>query len=262
MLRDADKTKKEIIEWIQQYFEKKAPDCSAIIGISGGKDSSVAAALCAEAIGAERLIGVLMPNGKQEDILYARELTDYLNIPSMELNIGDTVEILGKTLEKNFELCKISGQKALTKETSINLPARVRMTVLYAVAQMMPQGARVVNTSNRSEDFVGYATKYGDSAGDFSPLSGILVHEVKQLGKALGLPEKFVEKTPSDGLSGMSDEEKLGFTYDALDRYIVSGICKSHDIKKKIDGLHEKNLHKIKPMPGFILKDEDRCQEA
>lgn len=207
MLRDADKTKKEIIEWIQQYFEKKAPDCSAIIGISGGKDSSVAAALRAEAIGAERVIGVLMPNGKQEDILYARELTDYLNIPSMELNIGDTVEILGKTLEKNFELCKISGQKALTKETSINLPARVRMTVLYAVAQMMPQGARVVNTSNRSEDFVGYATKYGDSAGDFSPLSGILVHEVKQLGKALGLPEKFVEKTPSDGLSGMSDED-------------------------------------------------------
>ena len=120
----------------------------------------------------------------------------------------------------------------------------------------------MVNTSNRSEDFVGYATKYGDSAGDFSPLSGILVHEVKQLGKALGLPEKFVEKTPSDGLSGMSDEEKLGFTYDALDRYIVSGICKSHDIKKKIVGLHEKNLHKIKPMPGFILKDEDRCQEA
>ena len=132
------------------------------------------------------------------------------------------------------------------------------MSTLYAVGQMIPGGARVVNTCNASEDYVGYSTKYGDAAGDFSPLSQLLVHEVRQIGDVMGLPADLVHKTPSDGLSGQDDEQKLGFTYATLDNYVLTGECEDEATKAKIDRLHVINLHKLRLMPAFMPGVSDR----
>ena len=211
MLNYPCQVKEEVKRWIRDYFEENGKGCFAVIGISGGKDSSVAAALCVEALGKERVIGVLMPNGIQSDIEDAKRLVKFLEIPHLIINIGTTSAALCRELEQNEVLQSMTGSAGLSKDSKINLPARIRMTTLYAVAQSLPDGGRVVNTCNRSEDYVGYSTKYGDSAGDFSPLLDFLVEEVRELGYALGLPRDLIEKTPSDGLSGSSDEEKLEF---------------------------------------------------
>ena len=251
MLKDPVKTKEDIVRWIRTYFEENGPGCSAVIGISGGKDSSVAAALCAEALGKERVLGVLMPNGVQSDISDSRRLVDFLGIPHVELNIGGAFEAMTGMLTGSAELLSISGTDTVTNDTRVNLPPRLRMATLYAVGQMLPGGARVVNTCNASEDYVGYSTKFGDAAGDFSPLSHLLVHEVRQIGDVLGLPAELVHKTPSDGLSGLDDEQKLGFTYAALDEYILTGKCEDASVRAKIDRLHRINLHKLQLMPAF-----------
>ena len=244
MLKNPQETKEQMITWIQHYFESMPKGTCVVIGISGGKDSSITAALCAEALGCDRVIGVLMPNGIQADIEYAHALVKYLGIKSIEINIAATVEALQHTIEQEM-------QSTLQTEVKVNLPARIRMTTLYAVAQNLLQGGRVVNTCNRSEDYVGYATKFGDAAGDFSVLSDLLVEEVRQVGYALGLPERFINKVPQDGLSGVSDEEKLGFTYQELDHYIKTGECEALSKKQKILQLHQDNRHKLEPMPSF-----------
>jgi len=238
---DAVKTKDELIKWIQDYFAGNGPDCSAVIGISGGKDSSVAAALCAQALGARRVFGVLMPQGEQHDIGFSRDLVDHLGIRSVTINIKDAVDALLAEI-KNSGL-------AANRQAVINIPARVRMTALYAVSAI--ENGRVVNTCNLSEDWVGYSTKFGDGAGDFSPLSQLTVAEVKAIGAELGLPLKLTEKIPEDGLSGLSDEDNLGFSYSVLDRYIREGVCEDAATKEKIDRLHKINLHKLKLMPCF-----------
>ena len=255
MLINPEQTKNEIVEWIRTYFEANGKGCSAVIGISGGKDSSVAAALCAEALGRERVLGVLMPNGVQSDISDARQLVSFLQIPHVELNIGAAFQAMKGMLEGNGELLDLCAVREITKDTEVNLPPRLRRATLYAVGQMLPKGARVVNTCNASEDYVGYSTKYGDAAGDFSPLSHLLVHEVRQIGEVLGLPSSLVKKTPSDGLSGMSDEDKLGFTYEVLDRYILTGRIEDNATKERIDRLHKINLHKLTLMPAFEIKE-------
>ena len=251
MLHNPERITKELINWIHNYFEENGRNCCAVIGISGGKDSSVAAALCANALGPKRVVGVLMPNGEQSDIEDARLLVRHLDIPFLEVDILPTVTQLKKSLFYNPEFEKIRGQPQVPLDTEINLPPRIRMATLYAIAQSLPYGGRVVNTCNRSEDYVGYSTKYGDAAGDFSPLSNFLVHEVKQIGSVLKLPDRLIEKIPTDGLSGQSDEKKLGFSYDTLDHYILSGICADPVIKAKIDFLHNQNLHKLRPMASF-----------
>jgi NAD+ synthase len=251
MLRDPEKTKNEIVAWIRNYFEENGKGCKAVIGISGGKDSSIAAALCAEALGRDRVVGVLMPNGVQSDISDSRKLVEFLQIPYVELNIGGAFNAMKDMLTGSEALRNISGSEGLTRDTEINLPPRLRMSTLYAVGQMVPGGARVVNTCNASEDYVGYSTKYGDAAGDFSPLSHLLVHEVRQIGDCLGLPRELVHKTPSDGLSGQDDEQKLGFTYAMLDEYVLTGECGDPVIKEKIDRLHRINLHKLRLMPAY-----------
>ena len=245
MLKDAQKTKDAIVEWIREYFKTNGENFSAVVGISGGKDSTIVAALCKEALGAERVIGVLMPDGDQADIQDSIDIVEHLGIKSFTVNISACTGALKETLKKDFEL---------SKNTLINLPPRIRMATLYAIAQSLPCGAFVANTCNASEDYVGYSTKFGDSAGDFSPLTNFLVHEVRQIGATLDIPRKFIEKTPTDGLSGMSDEDKLGFTYEELDNYVLSGICKNEEKRNKIDRLHKINLHKIKPMPCFELE--------
>jgi len=247
-LFDAAKTTAEAVNWIRDFFEKNGKGCNAIVGISGGKDSSVVAALCVRALGRERVIGVLMPNGEQSDIDMARLLVNTLEIKNIEVNIAKAyngaVEAIGESLCNNgmepFEL---------SKQATVNLPARLRMTMLYAIGQS--HNGRVANTCNLSEDYVGYATRYGDGAGDFSPLARLTVQEVKAIGSYLGLPDVLVNKAPSDGLSGLTDEDNLGFTYAALDKYIREGVCENEETKKRIDRLHELNKFKIELMPCY-----------
>lgn len=238
---DAAKATKATVEWIREWFEKNGKGCNAIVGISGGKDSSVTAALCVAALGKERVFGVLMPNGEQSDIDMSELLVDHLGIESKIINIEGAFEaILDEMRDAAIEP---------SRDTIINLPPRLRMSTLYAVGQS--RNGRVINTCNLSEDWVGYSTRYGDSAGDMSPLSFFTTAEVRAIGRELGLPEVLIEKVPTDGLSGKTDEEKLGFTYEVLDRYIRTGEIDDPAIKERIDTLHERNLFKLRFMDCF-----------
>ena len=243
---DAKKVLNELTVWIRDWFEENGRDCNAIVGISGGQDSSVAAALCVRALGVDRVIGVLMPNGEQSDIAMSRLLVEHLGIRHFVVNIQDGYQgLLG---EVRRQLGDVS------RDTEINLAPRLRMATLYAVAQS--NNGRVANTCNLSEDWVGYSTRYGDSAGDFSPLSMLCVREVKALGRELGLPECLVEKVPIDGLCGQTDEEKLGFTYAALDAYIRDGVEPDAATKARIDRLYKLNRFKVRFMDVFPYRPE------
>ncbi|MBO7095858.1 MAG: NAD(+) synthase [Lachnospiraceae bacterium] len=243
MLTNVEKTVDEICEYVRDFFDKNGKGCSAVLGISGGKDSCITAALLARALGKERVVGVMMPDGVQPDISDSQAVVDFLGIRNLTVNIGEATKALKKSLEE--------AGSAITKDVGINIPPRIRMTTLYAVAQGLEEGGRVINTCNKSEDYIGYSTKYGDAAGDMSILAGFTVEEVLQIGDFLGLPSNLVHKTPSDGLSGMSDEDKVGFTYAVLDKYIATGICEDENIKAKIDRMHVLNLHKLNVMPHF-----------
>ena len=239
--------KDEVIKWIKDYFNENGKGCKAVIGISGGTDSSVCAKLLVEALGKENVIGVLMPCGLQHDIDVSLALVKLLDIKYHVINIEEPVgnlrEIIGKELDTDPN--KVDAYKT-------NTPARIRMTTLYGISALY--SGRVCNTCNLSEDWVGYSTKFGDSAGDFSPISDFTKTEVRELGRELGLPQLFVEKIPEDGMSGKSDEEKLGFTYETLDKYIRTGICEDSKVKERIDYLHRINLHKIEPMKAYRRK--------
>jgi len=237
---DAEKVKNECVQWIRDFFEQNGKGCNAVVGISGGKDSSVAAALCVEALGKDRVVGVLMPQGEQHDIDMAYMLVNHLGIRNYVVNIKDAVDGLMKNIPDGLELSEMS---------RVNLPPRIRMSALYAVSQSC--NGRVCNTCNLSEDWVGYSTRYGDSVGDFSPMSHLTVTEVKQIGRILGLPDELVDKTPIDGLCGKTDEENLGFTYAELDRYIREGIIEDEAKKALIDKKHRMNLFKLELMPSF-----------
>ena len=242
MLVDPKKAKDEIVQWIRDYFQENSPDCSAVVGISGGKDSSVVAALCVEALGKDRVVGVLMPNGYQSDIGDSYRIVEALDINCKVVNINDAYMAMMDSLE---------GVMNVSEQTKINLPPRLRMAVLYAVAQSLTRGGRVANTCNLSEDFVGYSTKYGDSVGDFSPLANLMVHEVKQIGHELSIPADLVDKTPADGLCGKTDEDNLGFSYAQVDDFIEKGTCGIMSVDYKIQQMHQKNLHKLRWMPTF-----------
>ncbi len=258
MLKNPEETKDKIVKWIRDYFEENGPGCDVVVGISGGKDSSVTAALLAEALGPDRVVGVMMPNGLQADIHDSEEIVSLLGIRSVTVNIKDGVDGLSSAINKALPESD-AGADSLSRDSMINLPARMRMATLYAIAQALPCGGRVANTCNRSEDYIGYSTKFGDAAGDFSPLSQLLVHEVIQIGEILGLPERLTRKAPSDGLSGMTDEDKIGFTYETLDHYILSGECQDQVTREKIDRMHRLNLHKLQLMPSFSLDPDDQC---
>lgn len=238
---DAQRIKNDCVAWIRDFFEKNGKGCNAVVGISGGKDSSVAAALCVEALGRDRVIGVLMPQGEQHDIDMAHLLVDHLGIKHYVVNIKEAVDALTAALPEELEL---------TAQSRQNLPPRIRMSTLYAVSQSC--NGRVCNTCNLSEDWVGYSTRYGDSVGDFSPMSHLTVTEVKEIGHLLGLPSVLVEKTPIDGLCGKSDEENLGFTYAELDVYIRTGVIANAETKAIIDRKHAANLFKLELMPTFV----------
>lgn len=243
---DAIKVKNDCVAWIREFFEKNGPGCNAIVGISGGKDSSVVAALCVEALGKERVIGVLMPNGEQHDIDCARQLVDFLEIRNFEVNVKAAIDGLKGALAE-------AGVEVSTQATT-NIPPRVRLATLYAVGQS--NNGRVANTCNLSEDWVGYSTRYGDAAGDFSPCSHLTVQEVKAIGEVLGLPHNLIHKVPIDGLCGKTDEDNLGFTYAVLDKYIRTGVCEDPATKERIDTLHVRNKFKLELMPSFQYGDK------
>jgi len=237
---NAEKVKNECVAWIRNFFEENGKGCNAVVGISGGKDSSIAAALCVEALGKDRVIGVLMPQGEQHDIDKAFMLVNHLGIKHYVVNIKDAVDGIINNLPSDIEI---------TAQTVQNIPPRIRMSTLYAVSQSC--NGRVCNTCNLSEDWVGYSTRYGDSVGDFSPLSKLTVQEIKQIGYLLGVPKELVDKTPIDGLCGKSDEENLGFTYAELDHYIRTGEIDDPVKKEMIDRRHRINLFKLELMPVF-----------
>ena len=237
---DAVKVKDACVAWIRAFFEENGPGCNAVLGVSGGKDSSVAAALCVEALGRDRVIGVLMPNGVQPDIDMAYLLVNTLGIRRYELNIKACYDGI---------LAAFPADLPISEQSRVNLAPRLRMSALYAVSQSL--NGRVVNTCNLSEDWVGYSTRYGDSVGDFSPLSHLTVQEVRAIGRVLGLPAALVDKVPSDGLCGKTDEDNLGFTYEVLDRYIRTGQIDDPAVKERIDTLHRRNLFKLQLMPAF-----------
>ncbi len=240
MMFDAMKIKDECVAWIRQFFEENGRGCNAVVGISGGKDSSVAAALCVEALGKDRVIGVLMPCGVQHDIDMAQLLVEHLGIRHYVVNVGAAIEALKAAVPEEL---------TLSTQSHTNLPPRIRMATLYAVSQSC--NGRVVNTCNLSEDWVGYSTRYGDAAGDFSPMCFLTVQEVKEIGRVLGLPDVLVDKVPIDGLCGKTDEDNLGFTYAELDRYIRTGEIDDADKKARIDRLHRMNQFKLRLMPMF-----------
>ena len=242
---NAEKVKNACVQWIRDWFEENGKGCNAVLGISGGKDSSIAPALCVEALGRDRVIGVTMPNGVQPDIEDSIKLINHLGIKRYNVNIGGAFEALMKEVEAQL------GHEA-SAQTRINMAPRLRMTTLYAVSQS--NNGRVVNTCNLSEDWVGYSTRYGDAAGDFSPLGGLTVAEVLAIGEVLGLPVELVHKAPSDGLTGLTDEDNLGFTYAVLDKYIRTGVCEDPVTKALIDKKHVQNLFKLKPIPHFEPK--------
>ena len=243
--RDYEKIAQECIAWIQEWFAENGPASPAVIGISGGKDSSTVAALCVKALGKDRVFGVLMPDGEQKDIDVSRRVVEYLGIRNAVIDIHGSVEAVKTSVASGME------NAAFNTQSLTNIPPRIRMTTLYAVSQTM--NGRVSNNCNRSENYVGYSTIFGDAAGDFSPLANLTVAEVKEIGKALGLPREFVEKVPADGLSDKTDEDAFGFTYEQLDTLILTGFCEDREIREKIEKRHAANLFKLRPMPEFKL---------
>ena len=252
---DVKKVKEYVVNWIKEWFYQNGKDCTAVVGISGGLDSTVVAALCVEALGKERVLGVLMPCGvyeQQESLIMGKKLCEALKIDYCIRNIKEVVESHHKQEVKivNVYTC----QEVLvpfTEQSKINYPPRARMAELYGVAQCKGINGRVLNTCNLSEDYIGYSTIFGDGAtGALAPLSDLTKTEVRLLARFLkntfNIPEELVEAVPSDGLCGKTDEENFGFTYEVLDEYIRTGYCEDVDVKRKIDYLHEKNKFKMK----------------
>ena len=243
---DAVKAKNECVQWIRDWFDENGNDCNAVIGISGGKDSTVVAALCVEALGNDRVVGVMMPYGEQADINDSIYLVNYLNIHSIIADISYAVCGVKSAISEQLELVF---DKNISRQSTINLPPRIRMATLYAISQSV--NGRVVGTDNASEAYIGYSTRWGDNVADLMPILHFTSEEVVAIGDALVLPYELTHKTPSDGLCGKTDEDNFGFTYEVLNRYIRTGVCEDEEVKAKIDNLHNRNLFKLQPIPSF-----------
>lgn len=258
---NAKKVKDEIVQWIRDWFKKNGPGCNCVVGISGGKDSTVVAALCCEALGKDRVIGVMMPQGEQSDINVSYDVVKHLGIRCIKVDIEPAVNAVIDSITYGIYDGVAQGAGVMpfgiSTQTRINLPPRIRMATLYAISQSL--NGRVSNNCNLSEEWVGYSTRWGDNVGDFAPLACLTVSEVKSIGYELGLPKEFIEKVPSDGLCGKTDEDNLGFSYDELDLYIRTGVCDNPEAKEKIDRLHEKNLFKTRPIPYPMISPGYIC---
>ena len=241
---DAEKEVQHIIDEIKHYFVKNGNEnTKAVIGISGGKDSTIAAALLVRALGAENVLGVLMPCGEQTDIADSYKVVEYLHIPHVEVNIGQAMEKLTEAIP--------GGLFGKNEVYYTNTPARLRMTTLYGIAALV--GGRVINTGNASELHVGYTTKYGDLAGDFAILRDYYVRDVYAIGDVLTeLPYELVHKAPGDGMSGKTDEDNMGFTYEVLDAYLLDNETPDYETLRNIQERHRRNEHKYCVQPPYI----------
>lgn len=248
---DAVKVKNDCVQWIRDWFEENGKGCNAVIGISGGKDSSVVAALCVEALGKDRVIGVLMPNGIQKDIGDAIKVVEHLGVKYTVVNIQEAFNGMLHHIDDMF-IPERDGYEeiSISEQTKINLPPRLRMATLYAISQSV--NGRVIGTDNASEAYIGYSTRWGDNVADAMPILNVTSEEVVAIGDVLGLPYELTHKTPSDGLCGKTDEDRFGFTYEVLNKYILTGECEDEEVKTKIDNLHNKNLFKLEPIPSFV----------
>lgn len=240
---NAKEITQELINWIRDWFEQNGKNCNAVLGISGGKDSTIAAALCVKALGADRVIGLILPEGRQPDIEDSFKICNILNIQHFCIDISAGVEATYNALRN----CNIP----ITYQTKLNVPPRERTKMIRAVCQSM--NGRMVNTCNLSENYLGYFTIGGDGDGDFSPLGNLTATEVVAIGRELGLPAYLVNKTPADGLCDKTDEDRFGFTYEVLDKYIRTGICKNKMTKAAIDKRHQDNVFKLKDMDTFEI---------
>ena len=239
---DSKKVKEELVQWIKTWFSKHGLESKAVIGVSGGIDSSVVAALCVEALGKDRVLGVLLPKGEQPDINVSYDLINFLGVDYVKVDISKACDAIRDEVKSQLD-------DHWSQQSSINLPARIRMTTLFAIAQTV--NGRVSCNCNLSEDWIGYSTFGGDDFGSFAPLIKLTKTEVKAIGKELGLPDEFVNKVPTDGLCGKSDEDNFGFTYEVLDKYIRTGEIEDKSVKSKIDSMHKKNAFKLKPMSHY-----------
>lgn len=235
---DAKTESIRVINFIRDYMDKNGPNSPIVIGVSGGKDSAAAAAASVAAVGTNRVIGVMLPNGIQSDLGDAIGCCNFLKIPHMEINIGPLVK-------ETYNAMRYSRFKDLHEINSVvktNHPARLRMSVLYMIANQI--GGRVCNTCNMSETYVGYDTKWGDQCGDFSPFQNYTASEVIEIGIALGVPEKAMCKAPADGMCGQTDEERWGFTYVMLDKYLRGGELNKEAVTQ-IEKMHRMAMHKL-----------------
>ena len=242
--------KEEIIQWIKDWFKKESGNAEGIvIGISGGKDSTIVAKLCVEAIGKEKVFGVLMPNGEQKDIEDSKRVCEILGIEYIIIDISASYKNLIDKIEWfNKEGTDWRTSIKLSNDAIINIAPRIRMTTLYAIAQT--KNYRVAGTGNATEKALGYFTKWGDGAHDFNPIGSLTCTEVIELGLELGLPEELVKKTPSDGLTGKSDEESFGFSYSEIDK-VINGDIEEGPVFEYVDSMFNKNEHKLNPIPTY-----------
>lgn len=245
---NAEQECNKIVQWIREWFNENGKDCNAIIGISGGKDSTVVAALLVEALGKDRVIGVMMPNHIQDDIDDSIAVCKALGIKNYTVDIGTAYDVLIDNI------CLRTDIDELTQQTVTNLPPRLRMATLYAIGQS--KNGRVANTCNLSETLLSWETRWGDAVGDFAPIVNLTVSEVIAVGYVLAnkynIPIELIDKTPSDGLCGSSDEEKLGILYKDMDSYIRTGKAPSEDVKNKIDYRLNTYRFKRKPIPAYV----------
>lgn len=232
--------KTKLIEWIKKYTEESHAK-GYVVNISGGKDSTVVAALLVEAVGADKVLGILQPNGEQKDISDSIRVCKYLGIEYKIVNIMESVNSIINSIERNPTEINIINHK-IDDKTLTNIPPRIRMTVARAVAQSI--GYRFAGTGNLSERYIGWFTKDGDFSCDFNIIAGLTCTQVIKLGDELGIPHDLVHKTPADGLTGKSDEDNFGFTYEQLDNYILNGTSGNKDIDKLIEEKHEQSIHK------------------
>lgn len=248
---DAKAEARHIQRWIKNQIAARAPGGKVVLGISGGKDSTIAAALAARAIGPENVLGILMPDGIQSDIDYAKRAVHALDIQSRLVNIQTATESI-QTMLLNAKDIDTNKYRAIepSRNAKINTPPRIRTATLYAIAASLDVPGLVCCNSNLSETYIGYTTKGGDNMGDIAPLREYTVSELKAIGDIIGLPYELVHKKPSDGLSGITDEQKTGIPYDILDKYLRTGVCDDAAILARIQQAHALAEHKVKRIPS------------
>lgn len=241
---DAKKEKDKIVEFIRKYYKDNNLG-GAVLGISGGKDSGVVAGLMVEALGSENVVGLTLPcHSKDEDRSLAKKVSEYYGFELLNIDLTNTFDSFKEQIKKLGDF-----KEEQTKNSDINIKPRFRMASCYYMAALLSSLRRkpylVVGTSNKCELFVGYFTKGGDSVHDIAPIADLTVEEVIKLGEQLNVPKEILYKTPSDGLSNQTDEEKLGVSYENIAKYINNPNSVEEKERKKIEKLHNSSKHKF-----------------